>query len=63
MTTKQIRQAAKLSQTAAAAMAQVAPFTWRVYETDPMAIGEEKRRACDVAKAKMLELAKSRSAA
>ncbi|MBE7480240.1 MAG: hypothetical protein HS104_09690 [Polyangiaceae bacterium] len=46
-TPREIRLAANLSITEAAALADVAPGTWRVYERDPEAVSLPKRRACD----------------
>ncbi len=51
--TKQIRLRAGYSQTKAAALANVAPWTWRVYEVDADAVTEPKRRLCDAATLKM----------
>ena len=61
--TKTIRLAAKLSKTEAAALAHVAPLTWRLYEADPKAVSEEKRRDCDGAVERMREIAARESAA
>ena len=44
---KQIRKRHKLSQTAAAAKAGMAPNTYRVYEADRFAVGEENRAKGD----------------
>jgi hypothetical protein len=46
---EQIRKKTDRSKTAAAALASVAPLTWRLFETDPNAVGVEKRRACELA--------------
>jgi hypothetical protein len=63
MDAKKIRLLAKLSKTEAAALAHVAPLTWRIYETDRNAVSEEKRIACDAAVERMREIAAGRSAA
>ncbi len=63
MDAKKIRLLAGYSQTAAAALAHVAPLTWRLFEADPNAVGEQKRRACEAALERLREIAKDRSAA
>jgi hypothetical protein len=63
MDAKKIRLLAKLSKTEAAALAHVAPLTWRIYETDRLAVTEEKRRDCDAAVERMREIARERDAA
>ncbi len=50
---KQIRVKAKLSQTAAAALAGCSPNTWRLYESAPDAVSPEKRASCDAALERM----------
>lgn len=50
---KEIRVKAKLSQTAAAALAGCSPNTWRLFESAPEAITPEKRAACDAALARL----------
>lgn len=60
---QQIRIAAELSITAAAAIADVSPHTWKVYELNPEAIKVRKKKAaCDAALARMFDLAKQRAA-
>ncbi len=43
---KELRLKAGLSQTAAAALAKVAPQTWRLWEIDETLVAERKRSAC-----------------
>lgn len=62
MDAKRIRLAAKLSQTEAAALAHMAPLTWRLYEANRESVSEAKRRDGDAAVEKMRELAKERAA-
>ena len=61
--TKQLRLKAELSQTAAAAIAEVSPHTWKLYEIDPTLLTAKKRQRCDVAKSKIEQLVRSREAA
>lgn len=63
MDAKKIRLLADLSKTEAAAMARVAPLTWRLFETDPASVSEPKRRDCESAIAKMRELIAGKTAA
>jgi hypothetical protein len=61
--TQAIRIAAGLSITAAAALADVAPHTWKVFELNENAVRDRKKREeCKVARTKMAELAKTRAA-
>lgn len=60
---KQIRLEAGLSLTAAAAMAGVAPHTWKTYELARDALTEPKRRDCDAGLSRMAEIARKKSAA
>jgi hypothetical protein len=60
---QQIRQDAGLSMTAAAALAGVAPHTWKIYELSEEAVRDRKKRAaCDAATAKLAEIAKEKAA-
>jgi DNA-binding XRE family transcriptional regulator len=46
---RELRERAKYSQTAAAALASVAPGTWVRYELDRDAVSRERRARCDEA--------------
>jgi hypothetical protein len=46
---KTIRTSAKISQTAAAALAGVSPTTWRVFEASPDAVKADVRSRCEKA--------------
>ena len=61
--TKELRLKLELSQTAAAAIAEVSPHTWKLYEIDPALLTPKKRERCDLARAKIAKLAQDRSAA
>lgn len=52
-----IRTRARLSQSAAAALAAVSPTTWRLFEASADAISPEKRAACEAALERMAALA------
>jgi transcriptional regulator with XRE-family HTH domain len=60
---REIREKAKYSQTAAAALAGVAPGTWVRYELDRGAVSNARRESCDQAAAKLLEIARQRTEA
>jgi hypothetical protein len=48
-----IRTSAKLSLSAAAALANVAPNTWKLFESNADAVTPQKRAACEAALAQM----------
>jgi DNA-binding XRE family transcriptional regulator len=50
---KEIREKRGYSQSKAAAVADVAPNTWRLYEANPQALSEKKRARCDAALSSM----------
>jgi len=55
MSTEKIRAEVGLSGTAAAALAEVSPHTWRIYELNAMAIRNAKKRAaCEAGRAKLI---------
>lgn len=58
---KQIRVAAGLSKTEAAAIAGCAPLTWRLYEINESSVSKKKRRGCDAAVGRMREIARKRA--
>ena len=60
---KDIRKAAGLSITAAAALAGRSPNTYRLFEANPDAVQPDVRRDCDGAIAKMRQIARSKAAA
>jgi len=60
---REIREQAKVSKTAAAALANVSPGTWRAYELDRAAVTKERQARCDETAAKLLEMVRSRSQA
>jgi DNA-binding XRE family transcriptional regulator len=60
---KEIRQRADLSQTAAAALARVAPNTWRAFELDVSAVTEKSRQRCERAIETLRALAQQKEAA
>jgi hypothetical protein len=55
---KQIRIAAGLSITAAAALANVSPNTYRAFELDRLGVTDKSRRACDSAVERLAGMAK-----
>lgn len=63
MSIREIRQKAGLSLTAAAALAGVAPPTWKCFELEPASITDAKRVLCEHAVAEMRERARAKSAA
>jgi DNA-binding XRE family transcriptional regulator len=60
---KQIRKQAKVSQSAAAALAHVSPVSWRLFEANPDSVTEPIREACERAIEQMRRAALERSAA
>lgn len=61
---RQIREQAGYSQTAAAALAGVAPNTWVRYELDPEAgVSRVRKPRCDAAATKLAEIARKRTEA
>ena len=61
--TKQTRQRAGKAITAAAALADVSPTSWRLYEIDRESVTPEIRRRCDAALCRLGEIALRREAA
>jgi hypothetical protein len=61
MSIREIRQKAGVSLTAAAALAGVAPPTWKCFELNPASITDAKRLLCERAVAEMQ--ARARNAA
>lgn len=55
---REIREQANYSQTAAAALAGVAPNTWRCYELDREGVSANRRARCDTATTKLAEIAR-----
>ncbi|HVY26937.1 MAG TPA: hypothetical protein VHB79_10305 [Polyangiaceae bacterium] len=61
---RQIREKAGYSQTAAAALAGVAPNTWVRYELDPDdGVSRDRKSRCDLTTEKLLEIARKRGEA